>query len=159
MTQPLINPEGPRYSRGLFSGAARSLRRGAYLCAAVRRFIGLLLLGALLLQHGLKLGVVAWWTLNQDRIARMLCENRDKPQLKCCGRCVLTKKLRKTDGSDKDPARTATERLAKQEPAVVPVALQWAARPVLPVPSRYTAAPEPGILAGSPAAPFHPPQA
>lgn len=45
--------------------------------------------------------------LNQDYIARVLCINRDKPEMKCNGHCILMQKLKK--------ARQTEESQNKQE--------------------------------------------
>lgn len=45
----------------------------------------------------LKLGIVAYYEYNRIYIAQNLCENRDKPALKCCGKCYLRKQLAKAD--------------------------------------------------------------
>ena len=37
--------------------------------------------------------LVADYTINKKIIAEKLCENRDKPKLKCDGKCQLAKKL------------------------------------------------------------------
>lgn len=42
--------------------------------------------------------------LNQDYIAKVLCINRDTPELQCNGHCVLMKKMQQAQGSD-DPAQ------------------------------------------------------
>ena len=39
-------------------------------------------------------GTIAYYHVNKDYIARVLCQNRDKPQLHCDGRCYLAKKLK-----------------------------------------------------------------
>jgi hypothetical protein len=36
---------------------------------------------------------IAEYIMNYDYIANVLCENKDKPQLKCDGKCYLAKKL------------------------------------------------------------------
>ena len=46
-----------------------------------------------------RFGIVAWYQINKDYISQNLCENRDKPQMKCCGKCYLKKKLAKVDES------------------------------------------------------------
>jgi hypothetical protein len=48
----------------------------------------------------LKLSIVAWFEINQDYIASTLCENRNKPELVCCGKCVLTKQLKNVDDAE-----------------------------------------------------------
>jgi hypothetical protein len=39
-------------------------------------------------------GTIAYYHANKDYIARVLCENRDKPQLHCNGQCYLAKQLK-----------------------------------------------------------------
>lgn len=38
-------------------------------------------------------GVLAYWLANRAYIAATLCENKDKPQLHCDGKCYLKKKI------------------------------------------------------------------
>ncbi|ELR71084.1 hypothetical protein C900_03048 [Fulvivirga imtechensis AK7] len=38
--------------------------------------------------------------INQDYIARVLCINRDKPELNCNGHCILMQKLKKTQETE-----------------------------------------------------------
>jgi hypothetical protein len=38
-------------------------------------------------------GTIAYYQINKEYITRVLCENRDKPQLHCNGHCYLAKKL------------------------------------------------------------------
>ena len=48
-------------------------------------------------------GTIAYYHVNKDYIARVLCENRDKPQLHCDGQCYLAKKLKtQQDKQDKE---------------------------------------------------------
>ncbi|QJX45630.1 hypothetical protein HMJ29_01235 [Hymenobacter taeanensis] len=60
----------------------------------MRQAVAILLLCSLMVQCTGRFGIVAGWWLNQDYIARVLCINRDKPQLKCNGRCHLRKELK-----------------------------------------------------------------
>ncbi|MCE6991139.1 hypothetical protein [Dyadobacter sp. CY323] len=39
-------------------------------------------------------GTIAYYQINKEYITRVLCENRDKPQLHCNGKCYLAKKLK-----------------------------------------------------------------
>lgn len=51
-------------------------------------------------------GTIAYYHLNRDYIARVLCQNRDKPQLHCDGKCYLAKKLKaQQDRQDKETTR------------------------------------------------------
>ena len=60
----------------------------------MRRFAALLLLCSLSVHCAGRLGVVAKWWLNRDYAARVLCENKARPQLHCNGKCQLGKQLR-----------------------------------------------------------------
>lgn len=39
-------------------------------------------------------GTIAYYQINKAYITRVLCENRDRPQLNCNGKCYLAKKLK-----------------------------------------------------------------
>ncbi|GAB3799143.1 hypothetical protein GCM10028819_21820 [Spirosoma humi] len=48
-------------------------------------------------------GTIAYYHVNKAYIARVLCENRDKPQLHCDGQCYLAKQLKaRQDKQDKE---------------------------------------------------------
>jgi hypothetical protein len=48
-------------------------------------------------------GTIAQYQLNKDYIARVLCENRDRPELHCNGQCYLAKRLKaQQDKQDKE---------------------------------------------------------
>lgn len=52
--------------------------------------------------------VVVAWKINRDYIARNLCVNRARPQLKCGGKCVLMKRL---EQKEKEEQQQATPQL------------------------------------------------
>ena len=54
----------------------------------------------MLVQTFSKAIVMADFYLNQDEITRELCENKDKPKLKCNGHCQLKKELEKNDSKE-----------------------------------------------------------
>ena len=43
------------------------------------------------------------WRINQDYIAKYLCENKDKKELKCKGKCHLMKNLKKSEQQENIP--------------------------------------------------------
>lgn len=61
----------------------------------MRAVITILLFVCLSFQCFVRLGIVVWFNCNRDYVAKNLCENRDKPQMKCCGKCYLKKQLNK----------------------------------------------------------------
>jgi hypothetical protein len=54
--------------------------------------------------------VVAWFEMHKERIAKTLCENRDKPQLKCNGKCYLRKQLNKVPGNEQLPGKPQSQK-------------------------------------------------
>ena len=69
----------------------------------MRNALVYLLFVATLLPAVSQWGTIAYYHANKDYIARVLCENRDRPQLHCDGQCFLAKKLKATqDKQDKE---------------------------------------------------------
>ena len=69
----------------------------------MRTVIIYFLLFATLLPTVSQWGIIAHYQLNKAYITRVLCENRDKPQLHCDGQCYLSKQLKaRQDKQDKE---------------------------------------------------------
>lgn len=62
----------------------------------------------ILLQTFNQVVVVAQFYANQDYIVKNLCENRARPEKKCCGKCYLGKQLNKAD-NNKGSRNTASK--------------------------------------------------
>lgn len=60
----------------------------------LQRLLTFTLLASLLLQLFSREVIVMSFTLNRDYIAKNLCENRNRPELHCDGKCFLAKKLK-----------------------------------------------------------------
>ncbi|GAB3641686.1 hypothetical protein [Spirosoma arcticum] len=72
----------------------------------MRNALVYILLVATLLPTVSPWGTIAYYQVNKDYIARVLCENRDKPQLHCDGQCYLAKKLKtQQDKQDKETTK------------------------------------------------------
>ncbi len=56
------------------------------------------------------IGLTAWYKLNRDYITSRHCENKDKPQLKCNGKCYLKKQLKKLNQNGDAPARSSNNK-------------------------------------------------
>lgn len=63
----------------------------------VKQVTTALLLLVFLLQTFSRTAIVVDFYANQSYIAKFLCENRDKPKLKCCGKCQLNKRLKQEE--------------------------------------------------------------
>ncbi|WP_090157327.1 hypothetical protein [Dyadobacter soli] len=60
----------------------------------MRSFIAYILLAAIMLPTFSPWGTIAYFKLNREYIAKVLCENRKRPELHCDGKCYLAKKLK-----------------------------------------------------------------
>lgn len=65
------------------------------------RFISFTLILALSFQCQVKLGLLTYYSVNIEYIINELCENKDKPELNCKGKCFLKKKMAQADESEK----------------------------------------------------------
>ncbi len=68
----------------------------------MQRLIAIFLILSLSYQCFVKLGIMIWYQCNKDYISKNLCENRAKPEKKCCGKCYLRKQLRKVEKDGKE---------------------------------------------------------
>ncbi len=59
------------------------------------------ILSAFLLNAGGKVIIYLDFLINQDYITQNLCENKDKPVLKCNGKCQLARELAKEEKKEK----------------------------------------------------------
>lgn len=68
----------------------------------LKKCTALVLLLAFVAMTFSKAVIVVDFYANRDYIAKNLCENRDKPMMHCCGRCLLRKRLAAQDSQDKN---------------------------------------------------------
>ncbi|EEI93521.1 hypothetical protein HMPREF0765_0949 [Sphingobacterium spiritivorum ATCC 33300] len=61
------------------------------------KLVSVILALVVLVQPFSRMAVFISFKINQDYISRVLCENRDKPELSCHGQCVLMKKIKKLE--------------------------------------------------------------
>ncbi|MFC5410048.1 hypothetical protein ACFPMF_12060 [Larkinella bovis] len=76
----------------------------------MRILLAYILLIATLLPTVSQWGTIAYYHANKDYIAKVLCENRAKPQLHCDGHCYLAKKL---NAQQEQQDQETTERVQK----------------------------------------------
>lgn len=72
----------------------------SYRFAPMKSFIILFVAFTMLLKP---LWPVVEYVMNYDYIVNVLCENKDKPELKCDGKCYLAQQLAKEARNDKNP--------------------------------------------------------
>lgn len=66
-----------------------------------RRAIATFLLCSLIFSNFSRLFIYSAFELNQNYIAENLCENRDKPEKHCNGKCYLSKKIKQAEEKEK----------------------------------------------------------
>ena len=69
-----------------------------------RRWICFVLLVAIVFTQSSKLVVYLNFKINQEYIAKELCENREIPKMNCNGKCYLAKKLLEQEQEEKENA-------------------------------------------------------
>jgi hypothetical protein len=79
----------------------------------LRRLTAWLLIFSVLTVNYSRLVVYAGFRLNQSYIAANLCENRNKPQMHCNGRCYLMKKLKQAEEKQNNAAKEAQKNLVQ----------------------------------------------
>jgi hypothetical protein len=82
----------------------------------VKHLVALLLFLAMQLPLINQWGTVAYYRVNQDYIAKNLCENRDKPKMNCNGQCYLVKQL---IAAEEKEQKSNSERLEKMPEVVL----------------------------------------
>lgn len=70
------------------------------------KLTSIVILSFLILSNSLRVSFVyGWYTLDIDSFIEQLCENKDRPQLQCNGKCYLSKMLQ--EDSKEEPFSTA----------------------------------------------------
>jgi hypothetical protein len=76
----------------------------------LRQASAILLLVAFLVQSFSKGFILLDYQFNKEYIAKNLCENKDKPAMKCEGHCYLCKRLKKQARDQEMPERKSDNR-------------------------------------------------
>jgi hypothetical protein len=69
----------------------------------VNRLIAFILVFAFLGLNFNKLAILVHYQLNKTEITEKYCENKDKPQMHCCGKCHLKKEMANDEERQKSP--------------------------------------------------------
>ena len=67
-------------------------------------------------------GTIAYYQINKAYITRVLCQNRDKPQLHCNGQCYLAKKLKEQQEKQDQKTSERVESIPLLQLLATPVA-------------------------------------
>jgi hypothetical protein len=66
----------------------------------VKTLFAIITIFLLSFQLMLKTAALFWYESNKEMIAAEMCENRDKPEMNCNGKCVLAKKIAAAEQRD-----------------------------------------------------------
>lgn len=75
----------------------------------MRRLFAVFILSVFVLFTFSQMLIVANYVVNMDYIAEYLCENQDKPEMECNGKCHLKKELQKDEERKSSENRTQYE--------------------------------------------------
>ena len=67
----------------------------------MKKIISILIVLVVVLPQLINTWVLIDFTINHEYIAKVLCINKDKPEMKCNGKCHLAKQLNKTETKEK----------------------------------------------------------
>ncbi|WP_207533085.1 hypothetical protein [Desertivirga arenae] len=81
----------------------------------IRKLTAFILILTLLSANFSRFFIYAGFVANKRFIASALCENRDKPQLHCNGKCYLMKKIKLAEEKEKNQERRSSQTDTFQE--------------------------------------------
>ncbi len=67
----------------------------------LRNTLSIFLAALILFQSFSKVWIILSFKVNQNYIARVLCINRDKPEMRCKGKCVLMQRIKASEEKEK----------------------------------------------------------
>lgn len=138
----------------LRKSVVEKFRRNCFIFVKVKTVALLSLVAAMMLSSVAKTVVLADYLLNKDYIAKVLCINRNKPEMHCNGKCHLAKELKKQE-EPSGKGESKTVRQVKEITGILDraVAVQFFSNSTVQLNVKNVSAPADGI---SPAV-FHPP--
>ncbi|MGP8214872.1 MAG: hypothetical protein ACLQQ4_04850 [Bacteroidia bacterium] len=70
----------------------------------MKRILSIIVLLAFIIVNYSKVFIVVHYELNKKQLTEQFCINKDKPQMHCCAKCLLKKKLAEDDAKKNSPA-------------------------------------------------------
>ncbi|HTA83122.1 MAG TPA: hypothetical protein VK783_09320 [Bacteroidia bacterium] len=70
----------------------------------MKRIVAAILFFAFITVNFSKVLIVVHYELNKKQLTEQFCVNKDKPEMHCCAKCLLKKKLAEDDAKQKSPA-------------------------------------------------------
>lgn len=92
-----------------------------YICSMFLRSISIVLLSSLLLANFSSVFIYMGFEANQSYISKVLCENKDKPEMHCEGKCYLMKKLKQAHEKEQKQERQSQKQQIQDAVVTIPV--------------------------------------
>ncbi|MBI4931444.1 MAG: hypothetical protein HY841_11815 [Bacteroidetes bacterium] len=87
-----------------------NIRTFVFVITVFKQIVSLILVSVFLLQTFSKVIIYTDYYINKDNIAKVLCINKDKPQMHCEGKCHLKKQLEEQDKEEQSPVNPVKEK-------------------------------------------------
>jgi len=81
----------------------------------IKQYIILFLAFLFVLNAGSKLIIYANFYLNQEYIAENLCENKEKPEMQCNGKCQLMKSLKQEEDTQPEDEKHTPKKVVEYQ--------------------------------------------
>ena len=119
----------------------------------MKRVIAVILFFAFITVNFSKVLIVVHYELNKKQLTEQFCINKDKPEMHCCAKCLLKRKLAEDDAKQKAPTlpEVKNDILLFGSPLAIHIYNTESSGVLMAVP--YTAS----ALAGTHVSVFHPP--
>ncbi|MBL7739008.1 MAG: hypothetical protein JNK14_07305 [Chitinophagaceae bacterium] len=88
----------------------------------MKRVISVILLFIFTAQTFYYAGITCWFYINRGYIAKTLCVNRSRPELKCNGQCFLSKKLKEAEKQQDQHSPQQLKEWVETGPCTIPSA-------------------------------------
>jgi flagellar basal body-associated protein FliL len=85
----------------------------------MKKWAAVILLLLIFLQTFYQAGIALWFYANQTYIAKNICVNRFKPEMKCNGKCYLKKKLKQAEQQSEEQTPTQLKQWVESSPCTL----------------------------------------
>jgi hypothetical protein len=87
--------------------------------ATVKKVFAIILVIIFSFQLFYTTGFTIWFFANRTSIAKEYCINKDRPELKCDGKCFLNKKIKETEQHQNEEAPLQIKQLLESSPCTI----------------------------------------
>lgn len=89
--------------------------------ATVKKIVAIIFVIIFSLQLFYTTGFTIWFFVNRTTIAMEHCINKDRPELKCDGKCFLNKKIKETEQHRNEEAPLHIKQLLESNPCTISI--------------------------------------